>query len=316
MEINLACSLASFLKYRPLELFILNLKSGFEMTRYGFPLVTTLTQADADPTLTPQWRSEVAQALLDEPNRIYDSLDPGIEEAIAFLQGEELENRSAIEQATQIYEDDALLRAEIEALVLVNCPGKEIARRCGVDVKVVAFYEQLYFHVRRYLRASDWLISRTVNGAHWCGFKNHQLRQFWAWLAMAGGPVILDHAITVYKAAGGTHASCRLDTYLLHNARVSINLQTFVAILTIPADQDGLRASLDLNVRFKEIDACTNPEVRRQYRGEAQQAVIRYARLVLAGKRRKWKMLTRMKPTAQDPVDSKQTPRDKSCQNA
>lgn len=286
------------------------------MTLYSLPLVTTLTQADSDPMLTPQWRSEVAQAMLDGPNRRYDSLDPGIQEAIAFLQGEELENRSAIELATQIYEDDALLRAEIEALVLANCPGKEIASRCGVDVKVVALYEQLYFHVRRYLRASDWLISRTVNGAHWCGFKNHQLRQFWAWLAMAAGPVILDHAITVYKAAGGAHASCRLDTYLLHNAGVSINFQTFVAILTIPADQDGLRASLDLNVRFKEIDACSNPEVQLQYREEAQQAVIRYARLVLAGKKRKWKMFTRMRPTTQDAADSKQLLKDKSRQNA
>lgn len=263
------------------------------MLAEAFPLVTTLEIANQDPMLVPQWRWNTAHALMAMPaksRRRYQTIDPGILEAISFLRGEPLENILAIEQAKSIYEQDGSLRAEIEALVLADEPCDQIAKRCNVPPDVIETYEKLFFFLRPYLQSTGWLAMRTVGRAYQYGFQDHQLRQFWAWLAIEN-PRILKYAIDMFpKSVKGTR-SRRLSAYLRDGVNVPRHLQIFVAQQAIPTDEDGMQVSFDVHCRRREIESCPDPDTQRQMTEEVDQAVIQYARLALAGKPRKWNRL-------------------------
>lgn len=270
-----------------------------------FPLVTTLEVADTCPTVSPAWRWKAALALVENPSRYYRSADPEILEAIAFLQGEELENRLVIQQAQLIHEQDELLRAKIESLVLASVSTAEIATRCKLSSEIVEKYEELFFAVRRYPKAVDWRLSCTVGRAHWDGFQNHQIRQFWAWLAIAGGPVVAEFAITTYEAIARRKDTFCLLTYFKKEAEVPVSLLAFIAKCAIPTDEEGMQVCQDLGFRDREIKACSDPDVQRQMREKAQQAAIEYVRQALRGKPRKWTTLTGTSPASEKKPESR-----------
>jgi len=248
----------------------------------SFPLVTTLRQADADPFLKPYWRWAAALNKVELPRRWRVKPEPEIAEAIAFLKGKRCPRRSQIDIARVIFEEDGLQRAELEARILAGQTDDEIAEYCDLPAEVITVYEELFFFVRRYYRATDWLLTNTVGRSHWYGFQNHQLRQLWAWLAMAGGPIILDYLVVAYRAAIGSGKTFGIDEYFNKDSPLDLGIRGYIAMLIIPPDR-ALEWEMALDGRWRLISALEDPQIRQQEAEDFHRECISMARKVVGG---------------------------------
>lgn len=197
----------------------------------------TLAIADISATVLPHWRWQEAERICDDPTGARSTDDPVIQAAATYLLSDDASRFPLIEAARKIFESDGVLRAEIEARILAGQDDAEIAEKCNIPPELVAVYESLFFFVRRYLHAEDWLMSKVVGFAHLRGFQNHEVRQFWSWAATAGGPVVVDCLIWAMRDTIRSGGKATLATYLRDNAAASPKLQGFVAINAIPADE-------------------------------------------------------------------------------
>jgi len=249
----------------------------------GVLIMMTLAQADIYPSIRPYWRWQAALDEVNSPSKRKTTPEPEIAELMAYLRGDPGPRRSVIDAARKIFEEDGLLRAEQEGRILAGQTDEEIASRCDLPVEVVTTYEEMFFFVRRYHRATDWLLSRTNERTRWYGYLNHQLRQLWAWFAIGGGPIILDYMIGAYRAVAGSITTPRIDLYFSKKSPLDLNVQGSIALFTIPVDWDPMW-HVELGVRWDEIAAIQDPDLRQEKLDDLHREFISLARRGLTGK--------------------------------
>ncbi len=139
--------------------------------------------------------------------------------------------------AYDIYLDDGVLRAQLEAFVLAGLADAQVAAKCGLPVEVVAVYADLFLDVREHLKAVDWLYGKLVGAGIWQGFRDGELRAFWAWCALAGGPFSLEFLVNAYIRLMQPKERPSLRVYLQEDEGVPLGLQALVAVKMLPCQE-------------------------------------------------------------------------------
>lgn len=86
-----------------------------------------------------------------------------------------------------------LSRLAVECLILARQSDAEIARRQQLSVTAVRWYGEIFFDVRNWLGAPDWIVAKVLHGTGLRGQADPQvtIRQ----LAYFGGPAVAEHVL-------------------------------------------------------------------------------------------------------------------------
>ncbi|HCS50412.1 MAG TPA: hypothetical protein DIW81_02275, partial [Planctomycetaceae bacterium] len=155
-------------------------------------MILTEEQADMDIFKKPNWRWQAAEFIVDNPRHPYQPEEQLILDAITYLHTGDEQRFPLINAARAINEEDGLLRAEIEARIVARETDEEIAKRCSVSPDLVKVYESLFFCVRRYRHAKDWMRINVGALRHMEGFRDQEMRQLLAWYALSDQTWIVD----------------------------------------------------------------------------------------------------------------------------
>jgi hypothetical protein len=169
--------------------------------------------AALDPFAQPDRRWDLAFRLAADRRRLRREhrADPPLLAAVAHLRGRQ---DADIAAALRLYESNGVPRWAVEAWLLAGLVDAEVTRRTGLAPAVVAAYEGLFWAVRRRRGCTDWLLLRCVGPAAWRGFRRDEVRQLWAYAAIAGGPLLVDLLIAPVLRTGTVKPM--LDAYQEH----------------------------------------------------------------------------------------------------
>lgn len=90
-------------------------------------------------------------------------------------------------------------RCELEARLLADQPIEVIAQKCSLPVKVVEAYEALWFNIRPFLHAKDWIAAKVIGPGLWVGFTREEEGQLWKFIGWNGGAMALDVLFAVTR---------------------------------------------------------------------------------------------------------------------
>jgi hypothetical protein len=191
--------------------------------------------------------------------------------------------RPTIALAHRIYRQDSITRWLIEAYVLAGLPDEKVGARCGVAADVVKDYASIFFDARNALKAGVWLMHYVVGRGWQNGFGDDEVRQLWAWCALAGGTVIVDYLARTLREVLEPGEEPSLGAYL--RPSVPLRLQAFVAGFIIPPFEEALAFFEELHVRLRVAETLGNSEEVAVERDRARVDTVRFARAVLEGRR-------------------------------
>ena len=198
-----------------------------------------------DPSLPPHWRSLCARSLAEGEDTEWPSDDPVVQECTQYVHAVAaakddaelvaVRNRwPALAAAHEIAQRDEPGRWELEARLLAGQSDEEIAAQCNIPAEVVNWHEALFCNVRPRLRARAYLLNHVVGAGAQRGFRDDEVGNFWAWVAMGGGPLVLDRFVETFHAAKRPDEPATLSNYLRQNAGVDVRLQAVVAGAVLP----------------------------------------------------------------------------------
>ena len=146
-----------------------------------------------DPFRGPDWRFEIARQHHQQKTRPREWEDPLIPELVRFLRHLDKGNTDQVSadllRAHAIYKAGGPVRDEVEARVLAGESLEAISCKTFVPIPVIAAFEPAFFHVRHCLNAIDGILLRVIRLRP---DKPVTVGQVWKYLAMAGGPHVLD----------------------------------------------------------------------------------------------------------------------------
>ena len=159
----------------------------------------------------PRWRWKLAGNFL-RGKVPAESVDPYVAHAAALrtcldehgtpnLQSAVVVPDPTIEAAYRIFNENGVVRWQIEAFVLARLFDLEIARRCDIPRSVITAYVGIFFDVIDHLTACDWVMRHVIGAAPFQGFRENDVRQFWAWMAATNGPEDVTMLIDAFLAA-------------------------------------------------------------------------------------------------------------------
>jgi hypothetical protein len=188
----------------------------------------------------------------------------------------------AINEALGVFSDHAsLVKAELEARLVSGQALRDIARACQMPDAVVDMYHGIFFDAPP--AATDYVRVHVIGHGPSRGFRNDEVRQFWAWAAMGGGPIILQVLLDSFRRAHRTGRVPTLDTYLRRNANVLIDVKAFVALNVIPWSAAWDLLFLNLKSQLDEASTVSDPKSRALKLASQQLRVINAGRAALKG---------------------------------
>ncbi|QDU15098.1 hypothetical protein CA11_29180 [Gimesia maris] len=197
-------------------------------------MIMTNATAKIDPFTLPCWRWEVAEQLFNEPDRDEIPEDQITRDVLTYLKTWDTSQFPEIHTSLQIFQEDGLRRAELEARILCGQSDSEIAGFCKCTPEVVQVYADLFFCVRDFSHASDWLLKHAVGQPHFYGYGDHNLRQMWNWFGLMVPNEILNWVIQSYYDELKPDDKPTLSIYLRPASRVDLGLQVLIAESVFP----------------------------------------------------------------------------------
>lgn len=194
-----------------------------------------------DPRTSPSWRWELAlRCAADGPDKMLDDL--AVAAAVSYLKRDLGLARDRcrhclswqdVSEARCLFQQAGLLKAEINARLIAGESDEQIGRRCDVPARIIGCYALLFFCVRDFPRATDWLLSRVIGPGPQRGFQDADVDRFWAWMAFSG-PLVLDAVIGAFHRARRPGEPETLSVYLRSDRGVPLPLQAVVAVAVLP----------------------------------------------------------------------------------
>ena len=240
-----------------------------------------------NPFTPLDWRWEVAGRIARREIPWTREPDPALQAAIRLRrrieQGQPFkrptEQMKATLKARQVYENDDMLRWEVEARLLVGQSDLEIHRQTGIQPSVIDVYERVFCHVRDCLQASSYLREQAVGDRFCTGFHDNDLKQFWLWLALSGQELVVDEAISVFKNAHHPDEPETVSIYLRED--VPMMWRAFVANVVLPLDYPipGI-----LGTDRDGVESTPPPSQAKSLPLRVKQQLVRAAEAHLAGR--------------------------------
>ena len=250
-------------------------------------MVTIEELARHDPFLPPHWRWLRALRLAEKAShRLKGVNDPAIPPVIEFLLARRKANYkvtpmyAALEAALALHEDDSPRQWEVRARLLAGQSDDEIAVRCKLQPSVVEWYATLFYDIRPRLEATDWLVANVLRFGGTAGFRNSDVGPFWAFLALSGGPIALDHFVDLFHRVWRPRERPTLAVYLRKNVPLNVRGEVARRLLT----PEAASWFLEFHVRIMEAKAKADPAVLAKAIEGVHRDSIRLAKLVVKGK--------------------------------
>ena len=162
------------------------------------------------PFRTPVWRWVAANQLCMQGAKSSSRIDdPWVSRAMAhltFAKGKEkgqangrpaLPDQEIIGALKLLQEEPRRRRMELEALLLTTESLTEIAQRFQLPIQTLACFHDLFFDVRPYLHARDWIVLRAIGTGYAEGSVSMPRESIWKMAAYCGGPRALDIIVAV-----------------------------------------------------------------------------------------------------------------------
>lgn len=243
-------------------------------------------RAQSNPVCPVDWRWQTAGRIARKEAWSTNEDDPALQAAIRLRRRIEQQNPykrpskaiQAILEALRVYEEDALLRWEVEARLVVGQSDDEISTRTRLAPIVIHAYEQVFFNVRNCLHAHGYLRGQLFGDRLLAGFGIGDVRQFWAWVGMSRQPRLIDHFIGVFRQVSRSHEPPSLAAYLRDN--VPLQTQAFVAEAMLSANYPV--ASM-LGHEQGSVEALTIPFRRQALPDHILERIVECARAHLNG---------------------------------
>ncbi|MBR9803265.1 hypothetical protein GYB59_16950 [bacterium] len=245
-------------------------------------MLMTEEYAQTSPFVLPYWRWEAAQKLSRAPSLVRQSTDPLLRDAAIYVRTKDRKRFPLIHSAREIFESDEIQRTELEARILAGQNNETVGAKCELCPQQVAVYHDLFLSVRGRLK-TDWVLTRTVGPSRMSWFQNNEFRQFWAFMALSGGPLVVDELKRGFQSLKISDVPLRLSLYLSDDCEIAKPLQAHIAVSTIPTCESTwlwlFESYAKLNELGKISDRATFNEMQDQMYDEA----IDLARRVHAG---------------------------------
>jgi len=161
------------------------------------------------PLRLPSWRYQRAVQLLEQRRRIRPEIDDTwVARIKTFLaangasptQHSESRHRKrdqAVADAFAIYNGPKASRALLESYLLTSARRDTVAARCQLTSEVVEAYQAIFFCVRNWLNARDWIAAKAIGIATPEGLRAEYPFRLWRLLAFNGGQDVLETLVAV-----------------------------------------------------------------------------------------------------------------------
>jgi hypothetical protein len=189
----------------------------------------------------------------------------------------------ALAAAYKVFVADGPQRWEVETRLLAGQTDGQIAQRCGLTAEAVTWYESIFFNIRGSLGAWAYIRQHVIGAGIDCGFRNDELRAFWAWLTLSGQPLIIELLIDTFHRVRRPGEPPTLSLYLRPDADVAPRLQAFVASVVLPHFGPGSKAWTEIKLLQLEARATADPDRAALLRERARDYLIGCGRACLAG---------------------------------
>ncbi|QDU09619.1 hypothetical protein [Gimesia aquarii] len=197
-------------------------------------MILTNATVKGNPFTPLNWRWEIAEQLFSEPDLDEIPEHQVTRDALTYLKTGDRLKFPEIHTSHQIFQEDGLRRAELEARILVGQSDSKIAGFCNLTPAVVQVFADLFFCVRDFPGTSDWKLIKTVGKPHFRGYCNHNLRQMWNWFGLTGQSEVLNWVIQSYYDEFKPDDEPTLSVYLRPTSSVDLGLQALIAELAAP----------------------------------------------------------------------------------
>jgi hypothetical protein len=166
-----------------------------------------------DPFRPPQRRLLRCRYLLEHGRRPHPRLDdPQTRTAFQFLRAYQrcrdedarrrvARQRPALAEAHAFYSTaTSLARSEVEARLLAGAGDDAVAGRCGLSAAAVAWFHDLFFDVRPYLKARDYIVNVVIGPKAHADLSEDDAETLLRLFAYLGGTHVLDSLIDYFRA--------------------------------------------------------------------------------------------------------------------
>jgi hypothetical protein len=199
-------------------------------------------------------------------------------------QAEVRERWPEISQASDIFVADSLERWELEGHILAGASDDDIAQRVGLSPRTIATYASLFCAMRDFVDEPEWLATKLFGYPLALYFRENQLREFWAWIGICGGPVMVSRFVSDFRATWQPGTPPLLSVYLRADAPVSLSLQAFVAIKLLPGNAKTVPILFETHLGLIEAERETDPARKKEKLDQLKRTMIEFTRGYLAGK--------------------------------
>lgn len=145
---------------------------------------------------------------------------------------------AAMTAAHQLADSDDPLKWEIRARILAGQLDDDIAAACLVPADVLYWFEAMFFDVRNYLAASDWISAQVIGPGLRLGFQAEDVGRIWMAFGYFAGADVLDVVLAEALGRpmpGRIMAVCSGDP-VLYEARLRRSARLAVAAMMLPTD--------------------------------------------------------------------------------
>jgi hypothetical protein len=242
-----------------------------------------LTHLQSDSPLRPvDWRWRRAEALrrlgrraarleadayVAAAKRFQDALAACDDEADRAELSQEWPDLYAARDLRLAEDVDPGQRYALEARLLAGAPYEHIARRAGMRVEAVRWYEALFFNIEDRRDNRDYLLHQAVGSSVHSGIAPHEIDRLWKMVGLAHGPVFLDAVIDHFRRLPVTDVS-QIESALSDQARSLLRRQALKAAagLRLRDPFAGLQ-TLELERGYQEAE-------RQQGTGESRDLLL------------------------------------------
>ena len=183
----------------------------------------------------------------------------------------------SISEAHAVYEQNGVKRYEVEARLVAGEDDDAIAAKCAMTPAAVAAYEYLFGAIREFQGQLYRLMKLLVGSGVQDGFRDDELRQFWAWAGLTGGRFVVDKLVGAFRATWQPKDPPVLSTYLQPAAKVPLRMQAAIAATTLPPDDEGNEVALLSSACLKIAEVMGDEAQAAQFIEELQRVVVGYA---------------------------------------
>ena len=146
------------------------------------------------------------------------------------------------------------VRSEVEARLLADDHGANIARRVNTEVEIIEAYERLFFNVRERLGNRGYLMHCVLGPAVHLGFQSNEYDLVWKLFALLGGPLAVDLMIDQSVGHAMPDRASDLKYFVADVAQNDLRRVAMLALKTLRINNFNAMEIIDKFLKLVELE--------------------------------------------------------------